>query len=176
MSPHASATQQTMLPQAGGNIAVWLDSSVARFAARSYDWDALKFQATFDTKYRRAQMRYAGIDATSLASDDNTVPVGNFTFSTMAIPAAHEGSSHIHYDMEANFVMLRGTPKVVCDKDGQRWEMVRKDRDHLSVPQGAYREDINIGDEDALMCVMLGSPAPICPVCPPDSPLAGLEF
>jgi hypothetical protein len=38
-----------------------------------------------------------------------------------------------------------------------------------------YREEINIGDEDALMCVMLGSPAPVRPTYPPDSPLAGIK-
>ena len=34
---------------------------------------------------------------------------------------------------------------------------------------------VNIGDEDALMCVMLGSPKPITPTYPPDSPLARIK-
>jgi hypothetical protein len=38
-----------------------------------------------------------------------------------------------------------------------------------------YREEVNIGDEDALMCVMLGAPKPITPVYPPDSPLTKIK-
>jgi mannose-6-phosphate isomerase-like protein (cupin superfamily) len=173
--PPEAVIQQTMLAQPGQSFAQWLDSRVARFATRSYDWDALKFQADFDPKYRRAQMRYVGTGGTGVQSDNNTVPVGHFTFSTMVIPAGHEGPSHIHYDVEEIFFMLRGTLKVVCEKDGQRWETVLKERDLISVPPGVYREEINIGDEDALMCVMLGSPAPIRPTYPPDSPLAKIK-
>jgi mannose-6-phosphate isomerase-like protein (cupin superfamily) len=173
--PPEAVIQQTMLAQPGQSFAQWLDSRVARFTTRSYDWDALKFQADFDPKYRRAQMRYVGTGGTGVQSDNNTVPVGHFTFSTMVIPAGHEGPSHIHYDVEEIFFMLRGTLKVVCEKDGQRWETVLKERDLISVPPGVYREEINIGDEDALMCVMLGSPAPIRPTYPPDSPLAKIK-
>jgi mannose-6-phosphate isomerase-like protein (cupin superfamily) len=173
--PPESAIQQTMLPQAGQDFNAWLDGRVARFATRSYDWDALKFQADHDPKYRRAQMRYVGTGGTGVASDNNTVPVGHFTFSTMVIPAGHEGPSHIHYDVEEIFFMLRGTLKVVCEKDGRRWETILKERDLISVPPGVYREEINIGEEDALMCVMLGSPAPIRPTYPPGSPLAQLK-
>ena len=85
--PPEAVIQQTMLPLAGQDFGTWLDSRVARFATRSYDWDALKFQADFDPKYRRAQMRYVGTGATGVTSDNNTVPVGHFTFSTMVIPA-----------------------------------------------------------------------------------------
>ena len=91
------------------------------------------------------------------------------------IPAGHEGPSHIHYDVEECFFVMRGMMKVICEKDGQRWESVLKERDFISVPPGVYREEINIGDEDALMCVMLGSPQPITPVYPPDSPLARIK-
>ena len=49
------------------------------------------------------------------------------------------------------------------------------ERDLISVPPGVYREEINIGDEDALMCVMLGTPKPITPVYPPDSPLTQIK-
>jgi mannose-6-phosphate isomerase-like protein (cupin superfamily) len=173
--PSEAAIQQTMLPQAGQDFNAWMGSRVARYATRRYDWEALKFQADFDPKYRRAQMRYVGTGATGVSSDNNTVPVGHFTFSTMVIPAKHEGPSHIHYDVEEIFFVLRGTLKVVCEKDGQRWEAVLKERDLISVPPGVYREEINIGDEDALMCVMLGSPAPIRPTYPPDSPMAQLK-
>ena len=42
---------------AGAGLAKSLESRVARFSTRRYDWDALKFQADYDQKYRREQMR-----------------------------------------------------------------------------------------------------------------------
>jgi len=167
--------QRSMLQPAGLSLAQWMESRVARFPTRRYDWDALKFQADYDPKYRRAQMRYMGTGGTGVASDNNTVPAAHFTFSTMVIPAGHEGPSHIHYDVEEVFFVMRGMMKVVCEKEGERWESVLRERDLISVPPGVYREEINIGDEDALMCVMLGSPKPITPVYPPDSPLTKLK-
>ena len=167
--------QHSMLQAEDQGFAQWLESRVARYATRRYDWDALKFQADYDPKYRRAQMRYMGTGGTGVASDSNTVAAAHFTFSTMVIPAGHEGPSHIHYDVEEVFFVMRGTMKVVCEKDGQRWESVLRERDLISVPPGVYREEINIGDEDALMCVMLGSPKPITPVYPPDSPLTRIK-
>ena len=167
--------QNSMLQGEGQTFAQWLESRVARYATRRYDWDALKFQADYDPKYRRAQMRYMGTGGTGVASDNNTVPAAHFTFSTMVIPAGHIGPSHIHYDVEEVFFVMRGTMLLVCEKDGQRWESVLKERDLVSVPPGVYREERNIGDEDALMCVMLGSPKPITPVYPPDSPLSKIK-
>ena len=167
--------QNSMLQAEGQTFAQWLESRVARFATRRYDWDALKFQADYDPKYRRAQMRYMGTGGTGVASDNNTVPAAHFTFSTMVIPAGHIGPSHIHYDVEEVFFVMRGTMQLICEKDGQRWESILKERDLVSVPPGVYREERNIGDEDALMCVMLGSPTPITPVYPPDSPLSKIK-
>ena len=173
--PPEADIQKSLMQQADETFAQWMDSRVARFATRRYDWDALKFQADYDPKYRRAQMRYMGTGGTGVATDANTIAAAHFTFSTMVIPAGHEGPSHIHYDVEEVFFMLRGTMKVICEKDDQRWESVLKERDFISVPPGVYREEINLGDEDALMCVMLGSPQPITPVYPPDSPLAKIK-
>ena len=173
--PSEADIQASMLRQPGQSFEQWMASRVARFETRRYDWDALKFQADFDPKYRRAQMRYVGTGATGVSSDNNTVPCGHFTFSTMIIPAGHEGPSHIHYDVEEIFFLLRGIMKVICEKDGERWESVLRERDLISVPPGVYREEINVGEEDALMCVMLGSPKPITPVYPPDSPLAAIK-
>ena len=167
--------QQGMLQAEGQSFAQWLESRVARFSTRRYDWDALKFQADYDPRYRRAQMRYMGTGGTGVASDSSTVPAAHFTFSTMVIPAGHIGPSHIHYDVEEVFFVMRGTMHLICEKDGQRWEATLKERDLVSVPPGVYREEHNIGDEDALMCVMLGSPKPITPVYPPDSPLSKIK-
>ena len=48
----------------GVSLSDWLENSrVARFEERTYDWDALKFQADYDPKYRRSQMRYIGLGA-----------------------------------------------------------------------------------------------------------------
>jgi mannose-6-phosphate isomerase-like protein (cupin superfamily) len=174
-APPEAEIQKTMLQAPGQSFADWMESRVARKSTRSYDWDALKFQADFDPKYRRAQMRYVGTGGTGVSTDSNTVPSGHFTFSTMVIPAGNVGPSHIHYDVEEIFFVIRGEMMVVCEKDGQRWEAVLGERDLISVPPGVYREEHNIGDEDALMCVMLGSPKPITPVYPPDSPLTKIK-
>lgn len=174
LAPEAEI-QKSMLQPEGKTFAEWLEGRVARYPTRRYDWDALKFQADYDPKYRRAQMRYLGTGGTGVASDSNTVPAAHFTFSTMVIPAGHEGPSHIHYDVEEVFFVMRGMMKVICEKDGQRWESVLKERDLISVPPGVYREEINIGDEDALMCVMLGASKPITPTYPADHPLASIK-
>lgn len=173
--PPEAQIQASMMQQPGQSFAQWMESRVARKSTRRYDWDALKFQADYDPRYRRAQMRYVGTGGTGVASDNNTVPSAHFTFSTMVIPAGHIGPSHIHYDVEEIFFVMRGQMKVICEKDGERWEAVVGERDLISVPPGVYREEQNVGDEDALMCVMLGSPKPITPVYPPDSPLAKLK-
>lgn len=173
--PSEAETQGTMMRAEGQSFAQWMDSRVARKSTRSYDWDALKFQADYDPKYRRAQMRYVGTGGTGVNKDTNTVPAAHFTFSTMVIPAGNIGPSHIHYDVEEIFFVMRGAMKVVCEKDGERWETIVGERDLISVPPGVYREEHNVGDEDALMCVMLGSPKPITPTYPPDSPLAKIK-
>jgi mannose-6-phosphate isomerase-like protein (cupin superfamily) len=173
--PPEADIQASMLQAEGQSFAEWMEGRVARFSSRKYDWDALKFQADYDPKYRRAQMRYLGTGGTGVAKDANVVPAAHHTFSTMIIPAGNIGPSHIHYDVEESFFVLRGKMKVICEKDGQRWEAVLGDRDLISVPPGVYREEHNVGEEDALMCVMLGSPKPITPVYPPDSPLSKIK-
>lgn len=160
----------------GASLEQWMNTRIARYSTRQYDWDALKFQADFDPKYRRAQMRYVGTGGTGVASDNNTVPAEHFTFSTMVIPAGHEGPSHLHIDVEEVFFLIRGKLKVVLTTpEGERYETVMTDRDLISVPPGVYREEINIGDEDALMCVMLGAKKPITPTYPADHPLTKVK-
>ena len=160
----------------GVSFEKWIESRVARFSTRKYDFDALKFQADFDPKYRRGQMRYIGTGGTGVAADSNTIPSEHFTFSTMVIPAGNEGPPHIHVDVEEVFFLIRGKLKLVLTTpEGERYETVMTDRDVVSVPPGVYREEINIGDEDALMCVMLGAKKPITPTYPADHPLAKLK-
>src|SRR6478736_7353312 len=156
----------TLAQPEGSSLQQWMETRIARYATRKYDWDALKFQADLDPKFRRAQMRYVGTGGTGVAADVNTVPAESFTFSTMVIPAGHEGPPHLHTDVEEVFFLIRGKLKVVIEKDAERFETIMTDRDLISVPPGAYREQINIGDEDALMCVMLGAKKPVTPTCP----------
>ncbi|WP_420177505.1 cupin domain-containing protein [Kerstersia gyiorum] len=159
----------------GASFEDWINSRIARFSTRNYDWDALKFQADYDPKYRRAQMRYVGTGGTGVSTDNNTVPSKHFTFSTMVIPAGHEGPPHIHVDVEEVFFVIRGKLKLVITQGDQRYETILTDRDLVSVPPGVYREEINIGDEDALMCVMLGAKKPVTPTYPEDHPLAHIK-
>jgi mannose-6-phosphate isomerase-like protein (cupin superfamily) len=171
----AQAEVSSLQQPEGTSLEAWMNTRIARYATRRYDWEALKFQADLDPKFRRAQMRYVGTGGTGVTADVNTVPAENFTFSTMVIPAGHEGPPHLHTDVEEVFFLIRGKLKVVIEKDGERFETIMTDRDLISVPPGVYREEINIGDEDALMCVMLGASKPITPTYPPDSPLAKLK-
>ena len=167
----ANTIAQRQAQPAGLDFQAWMQSRCALYSTRRYDWNALKFQADFDPKYRRAQMRYIGTGGTGIAADSNSVPAEHFTFSTMVIPAGHEGPMHIHTDVEEVFFVMRGKVKVMCEKDGQTWEAVLGERDLISIPPGVYRGEINIGDEDVLMCVMLGAATPITPTYPPDHPL-----
>ena len=120
-------------------------------------------------------MRYLGTGGTGVAADTNTVPSEHFTFSTMIIPAGHEGPSHLHTDVEEVFFILRGKISSILEKDGERFETILTDRDLASVPPGVYREEINIGEEDALMCVMLGARKPVTLTYPPEHPLAQIK-
>ena len=48
----------------GLSLGDWIENErIARFESRTYDWNALKFQADYDPRYRRAQMRYIGLGA-----------------------------------------------------------------------------------------------------------------
>ncbi|MCU0926358.1 MAG: cupin domain-containing protein, partial [Hydrogenophaga sp.] len=52
--PPEAEIQAAMMQQPGQSFADWMETRVARKSTRRYDWDALKFQADFDPKYRRA--------------------------------------------------------------------------------------------------------------------------
>lgn len=169
-----AATSQYQCPE-GMNLAQWMKSRVATRATRSYDWDALKFQADFDPKYRRAQMRYVGTGATGVKEDANTVVAEHFTFSTMILPAGAEGPLHIHTDAEEVFFVLRGRVKLIAELNGETWECEASDRDLISWPVGVYRGVANIGDEEALMCVIVGTPKPTNPTYPPSHPLSKIK-
>ena len=171
----STTTSSTLGQPTDMSFAQWMDSRCALLGTRRYDWNALKFQADFDPRYRRAQMRYLGTGGTGVVADTHSVPAEHFTFSTMIIPAGHEGPMHLHTDVEEVFFVLRGKVKVMCERDGQRWEALLGERDLISIPPGVYRGEINVGEEDVLMCVMLGAPRPITPTYPADHPLAKIK-
>ncbi|MEX9871983.1 cupin domain-containing protein [Providencia rettgeri] len=156
-------------------MAQWIESRIARLEGRKYDWNALKFQADYDPKYRRAQMRYIGTGATGVANDVNTVPAENFTFSTMVLPAKCEGPLHLHPDVEEVFFMLKGTITLFVKDGDEEYETVLKERDLISVPAGIYRGLFNHGEEEALMCAMIGTPKPAIPTYPEDHPLSKVK-
>ena len=161
--------------ETGRTLADWMETRIARYKTRRYDWDALKFQADFDPKYRRAQMRYLGTGGTGVADDSNTVPSEHFTFSTMVLPPGAEGPSHVHDDVEEVFFMLRGKIRLTLERDGETYETELGERDLISVPPGVYRGLVNEGEEEALMCVLLGAARPRIPTYPPDHPLASIK-
>ncbi len=160
----------------GGTLESWMNGRIARFETRKYDWNALKFQADFDPKYRRAQCRYVGTGATGVASDTNTVAAEHFTFSTMILPAGCEGPLHVHHDAEEVFFVLKAQKlRLFFEYEGETFETVLKDRDLVSVPPGVFRGLRNEGQEEALMCVMLGTPRPNVPDYPEGHPLMELR-
>jgi quercetin dioxygenase-like cupin family protein len=168
-------TKSSPVPQ-GKSLGEWINSRVARYATRTLDWDALKFQADYDPKYRRAQMRYIGTGGTGVAKDDNAVPAEHFTFSTMVLPAQCEGPLHIHDDVEEAFFILRGSKvKLMFECQGEYYETYLTERDLVSVPPGVYRGLVNEGQEEALMIVMLGTNVPEKPTYPPDHPLSKIK-
>ena len=160
----------------GQSLGDWIESRVARYATRTLDWDALKFQADHDPIYRRAQMRYIGTGATGVTEDENVVPAEHFTFSTMVLPAGCEGPLHIHRDAEEVFFILKGHRiRLFIEHMGETIETVLTERDLISVPPGVYRGLRNEGIEEALMCVMIGNPKPVTPTYPPDHPVSRIK-
>ncbi len=164
-----------VIPQ-GQTLGDWIEGQVARFETRSLDWDALKFQADFDPKYKRAQMRYVGTGGTGISSDGNSVPAQNFTFSTMVLPAGCEGPLHLHTDAEEVFFILKGERiRIMIEHQGERYDTILGNRDLISVPPGVYRGLVNEGREEALMCVIIGSTKPETPSYPADHPLSKIK-
>ncbi|KPN63618.1 Cupin domain protein [Aliiroseovarius crassostreae] len=160
----------------GKTLGEWIESRVARYETRTLDWNALKFQADHDPKYKRAQMRYIGTGATGVKADDNVVPAEHFTFSTMVLPAGCEGPLHIHRDAEEVFFMLKAHKvRLFVEHEGETVETVLTERDIISVPPGVYRGLRNEGIEEALMCVMIGNPKPVTPTYPDDHPVSKLK-
>ncbi|MFT2950667.1 cupin domain-containing protein, partial [Klebsiella pneumoniae] len=119
--------------------------------------------------------RYIGTGATGVASDTNTVQADHFTFSTMVLPSKCEGPLHLHDDVEEVFFMLKGQITLMIQDGDNYTETVLRERDLISVPPGIYRGLFNHGEEEALMCVMLGTNKPEIPTYPADHPLSKVK-
>lgn len=176
MTDYITAEGHNHLVPDGLTLADWIEKRTARYDTRKLDWNALKFQADYDPKYKRAQMRYVGTGATGVAADDNAVQAEHFTFSTMVLPAGSEGPLHVHDDVEEVFFILKGNKvKLMFECDGEYHETYVRERDLVSVPAGIYRGLVNEGIEEALMIVCLGTNVPETPTYPPDHPLSKIK-
>lgn len=120
-------------------------------------------------------MRYIGTGATGVANDTNTVQADHFTFSTMVLPSKCEGPLHLHDDVEEVFFMLKGQITLMIQDGDNYTETALRERDLISVPPGIYRGLSNHGEEEALMCVMLGTNKPEIPTYPSDHPLSKVK-
>ena len=175
MSNESTTIKSPVIP-AGESLESWMNIKIARYETRTLDWKALNFQADYDPKYRRAQMRYLGTGAAGVSADTNTVQAEHFTFSTMVLPAGCEGPMHVHHDTEEVFFILRGNKiRLMFEAESDTWETYLKERDLISIPPGVYRGLVNEGIEEALMCVMLGTSKPEKPTYTPDHRLAKVK-
>lgn len=165
-------------PTKTGHLEELIDSSIASRQSRHEDWDTLGFQAKAGDEFRRAQIRYIGSGATGDHSgDDRILPSEHFTFSNMRLPVGAIGPEHTHHDVEEVFFVLEGTLEVTVHdvEDGTKTaSRVLGYRDLIRVPAGVPRSLRNIGDVDALFCVVIGAQKPQLPTYPPTSPMHGV--
>ncbi|ACY23271.1 Cupin 2 conserved barrel domain protein [Gordonia bronchialis DSM 43247] len=156
-----------------------IDSCIASRETRHEDWDTLGFQAAAGgDRFKRAQIRYIGSGATGNHEGDNrTLGSDHFTFSNMRLPVGAVGPEHTHHDVEEVFFVLEGELEVAVHdvEDGNRKAVRRLGyRDLIRVPAGVPRSLANVGDTDALFCVIIGSKKPELPTYPPSSEIYGV--
>ncbi len=155
-----------------------IDSCIASRETRIEDWDTLEFQTKAGEQFRRAQIRYIGSGATgNHDGDGKTLPSEGFTFSNMRLPAGGVGPEHTHHDVEEVFYILEGSVEVTVHdtEDGTKQaSRVLGYRDLIRVPAGVPRSLRNVGDSDALFCVVIGTQKPQLPTYPTTSPVHGV--
>lgn len=165
--------------QHSADLEALIDSCIASRDSRNEDWDTLAFQAkAAGDEFRRAQIRYIGSGATgNHEGDSRTLPSEHFTFSNMLLPAGAIGPEHTHHDVEEVFFVLEGTLEVTVHdvEDGTKTaSRTLGYRDLIRVPAGVPRSLRNVGDTDALFCVVIGAQRPQLPTYPPTSPMHGV--
>jgi len=86
----------TLAQPEGSSLQQWMETRIARYATRKYDWDALKFQADLDPKFRRAQMRYVGTGGTEIRSRSVMMVSKrspSFSMTTLSLPRIRKNTS-----------------------------------------------------------------------------------
>lgn len=139
---------------------------LARAADRRHDWDTFAGQAAQDPRQRRAQIRYMHAAG---APRPGLVPASGFFLVSIVYPPGHYSPMHRHDDAEEVFFVLRGALKIVVLREDERYETVLGPHDMLSVPAGTYRQEINVGDQEAQACVIVGAGNPLRPSTLPDA-------
>ena len=83
-------------------------------------------------------------------------------------------SEHTHGEDEVRF-FVEGAGLFCLHLDGKIFQILCEKNDLISVPAGVYRGLFNHGEEEALMCVMLGTAKPEIPTYPADHPLSKVK-
>ncbi|WP_460141548.1 cupin domain-containing protein [Pseudomonas sp. S2_E01] len=144
---------------AGMSLTEWMNSRVALRDERHADWQTFAHQARKQPEYARAQIRYI-----AAGNQPGAVTPGNFVFLNVVLPPGHSSPSHRHEDAEEVFFILQGRVKIIVRSGEETFEQVLGPWDLFSVPPGLYRQEINVGAHDAVMCVVLGTHQPLPPV------------
>lgn len=155
-----------------------IDEALATNATRNVDFDTLAFQTKAGDQFRRAQVRYIGSGATgNHEGDGNILPADHFTFSNMVLPSGCVGPEHTHHDVEEVFFVLEGEVRfsVHDAEDGnKKASRVLGRYDLLRVPAGVPRSLRTVSDEDARICVIIGTQKPQLPTYPETSEMHGV--
>jgi mannose-6-phosphate isomerase-like protein (cupin superfamily) len=156
-----------------------IDSCLAPRETRREDWETLAFQAAAGgDRFKRAQIRYIGSGATGdHEGDSNIIAAEHFTFSNMRLPAGSVGPEHTHHDVEEVFFVLEGSLEVAVHDVGDGTKTAKRVlgyRDLIRVPAGVPRSLTNVGDTDALLCVIIGTKKPQLPTYPKTSEMHGV--
>jgi mannose-6-phosphate isomerase-like protein (cupin superfamily) len=102
------------------------------------------------------------------------LPPEHVTFSNMRLPVGGVGPEHVHHDVEEVFFVLEGKLRVSLHDGDRRASRDLGYRDLIRVPAGMARSLENIGDTDALFCVIIGTGQPQLPTYPETSPMHGV--
>ncbi len=157
------------------DLTEFTDSLILTRETRYEDWDTLAFQTKAGEEYARAQIRYVGSGATgNHDGDGRTIPSQGFTFSNMLLPPGGVGPEHTHHDVEEAFFVLEGQIEVGIHRDGDVVKRTLGYRDMIVVPAGVPRSLKNVGDTNALFCVIIGAQKPQIPTYPESSPMHGI--
>lgn len=173
MTAQTSAPGRTLTDDQ--DLEAFTDSLMATKDSREPDWGTLSFQEKAGSQYRRAQIRYVGSGATGNHDSDNRIiPSVGFTFSNMLLPPGAEGPEHVHSDAEEAFFILEGSVEVGVHRGTEVARRTLGYRDMIVIPPGVARSLKNVGDVDALLCVVIGATKPQVPTYPETSPLHGI--